>query len=503
MRRVVGLGAVVALLGAPGCDGVATAAAPAPSAAPAALHPWDERALPDHLDFDAFVGADDAALQKLIERGGVLFQAKFTRLDGAGRPMATQAIVPTKRKRAMPFAFQRTGGPDADACAGCHNDPVPGGAGDIVANVFVSEGFESSDFDSLDPQFSNERGTTPLQGDGLIELLAREMSADLQAVRRDALRRARSTNTDVSLPLASKGVSFGSIRAHPAGTIDLGEIDGVDTDLVVRPFSQKGVFTSLRQFTINALNQHHGMEATERFGARWTGNADFDGDGMNDEITSGDVSAMVAWQATLAPPGRAAGLPASWVAAASKGEGLFERIGCTGCHRPALPLDSLVFRDPGPSDMAGTLRAGEVPRPIEIDLGRFAWAQHLARDAKGRVLVPLYADLKRHVISDTGTDKLGNELLAQRFVERDTFRTAFLWGVGSTAPYGHRGDITTIDEAIRAHAGEGRASREAYETLGDEDRSSIIAFLRSLVIPKAPDTHAFAHGGAAKSAAGS
>ena len=34
-------------------------------------------------------------------------------------------------------------------------------------------------------------------------------------------------------------------------------------NLIVRPFSRKGVFTSLRQFTINALNIHHGMEVVE------------------------------------------------------------------------------------------------------------------------------------------------------------------------------------------------------------------------------------------------
>ena len=30
-----------------------------------------------------------------------------------------------------------TSAPDSDACAGCHNDPEAGGAGDFVANVFV------------------------------------------------------------------------------------------------------------------------------------------------------------------------------------------------------------------------------------------------------------------------------------------------------------------------------------------------------------------------------
>ena len=60
------------------------------------------------------------------------------------------------------------------------------------------------------------------------------------------------------------------------------------------------MFTSLRQFTINALNVHHGMEAAERFGVRWTGSHDFAESGVPDAVTAGDVSALVAFQATLA-----------------------------------------------------------------------------------------------------------------------------------------------------------------------------------------------------------
>ena len=99
----------------------------------------------------------------------------------------------------------------------------------------------------------------------------------------------------------TKGVRFGSIVAHPDGIVDLDAIEGVDADLIVRPFSRKGVFTSLRQFTINALNIHHGMEAVERFGVRWTGSHDFAESGVPDAITAGDVSALVAFPGDAAP----------------------------------------------------------------------------------------------------------------------------------------------------------------------------------------------------------
>lgn len=444
--------------------------------------PWAERHIGRTLSFDEARRMTETDLEGLIARGQALFAAKFTTLDGAGRPKATQAIVPTKRRRGENAAFQRTGGPDATACAGCHNDPVIGGAGEFAANVFVSEGFESADFDSIDPQFSNERNTNALMGAGLIELLAREMTADLQAQRKAALAAARMSGRDVEARLETKGVRFGRIIAKPDGLLDITGLEGVDSDLVIRPFGQKGVFTSLRQFTVNALNHHHGIQAEERFGPRWTGSSDFDEDGRHAELGEGDVTALTIWQATLPPPVRRQDLPEDWRTAAAAGEALFSAFGCDSCHRSSLPLRSLLFTDPGPLDSAGTLREADVEAPLAIDLSQRPWAAALKRDAEGNWLVPLFGDLKRHVIVDEAVTALGNEIMSQRFVERDVFATSELWGIASTAPYGHRGDLTTLDAVIRAHGGEGRAARDAYLAAADTERSKLIAFLKSLVI---------------------
>src|SRR5579871_5555912 len=445
---------------------------------------WDERVFEpgSHLDFNAIASAGPSALPALIDRGRVLFKANFTTADGAGRPQATQAIIPTKVKKGVNPPFSRTSGPDSNSCFGCHNDPIEGGSGDDVANVFVSEGFESAQFDTIDPSFSSERRTIALMGAGLIELLAREMTADLQAIRAAAVAEACATGKDATADLATKGVRFGSIVAHPNGIVDLDAIEGVDSDLIVRPFSRKGVFTSLRQFTINALNIHHGMEAVERFGVRWTGSHDFAESGVSDAITDGDVSALVAFQATLAPPTVKADLPDDWRQAAGEGSRTFNEIGCASCHIETLPLKSLVFTDPAPYDMAGTLRSAEVKEPIRIDLSALPFAKTLKRNDKGEWLIPLYSDLKRHLIVDERVNALGNELQAQRFVERDVFLTPRLWGVGSTAPYGHNGAFRMLDEIIAAHGGDARFSRDAYLALDPPKRDGVVAFLRSLVI---------------------
>jgi hypothetical protein len=443
---------------------------------------WDEKVFTSHVDFDAAARAGDSALPGLIERGRQLFKAKFTLQDGAGRPKATQAIIPTKRKHGVNPAFTRTSGPDSNSCFGCHNDPIEGGSGDFVANVFVSEGFESAEFDNVDPTFSSERHTIALMGAGLVELLAREMTSELRAERDDAVKRAWASGQSVTADLVTKSVRYGSITAHPDGIVDLDRIEGVDADLTVRPFSRKGVFTSLRQFTINAMNVHHGMEAMERFGVRWTGSHDFSESGVPDAVTPGDISAMTLFQASLAPPTVKQDLPEDWRQAAAQGAKDFVTLGCSSCHIQQLPLKSMIFTDPAPYDMAGTLRSGETGEEIKLDLSKLPFVAKLQKNEKGEWLIPLFSDLKRHLIVDSEVNALGNELQAQRFVERDVFLTPRLWGVGSTAPYGHRGDFRSLDEIIRAHGGEALFARNAYLNEDKAARDNIIAFLRSLQI---------------------
>ena len=96
--------------------------------------------------------------------------------------------------------------------------------------------------------------------------------------------------------------------------------------------------------------------------------------------------------------------------------------------------------------------------------------------------MPLFGDLKRHVIADQQVATLGNELLSQRFVERNVFMTTELWGVASTDPYGHRGNLTTLSEVIDAHGGAARASRDQWQALDSHEKSELIAWLKTLVI---------------------
>ena len=168
--------------------------------------PWDPARMPVTVDQAQLQGELPAPeLSDLIRAGELLFTAKFSSADGEGRPNATQAIIPTHFKHRRELSFQRASGPDANSCESCHNQPTVGGAGDFTGNVFTSEGTESADFDSVDPQFSNERNSNILFGAGLRELLAREMTADLRNVRDKAVADAGASGQPVKAELADQG----------------------------------------------------------------------------------------------------------------------------------------------------------------------------------------------------------------------------------------------------------------------------------------------------------
>ena len=355
--------------------------------------------------------------------------------------------------------FRRTAGGDSNNCQSCHNVPVIGAAGDFTANAFISEGFESFDFETLDPQFSNERGSPSLFGAGLIELLGREMTAELRAERDTAVAEARKTGKPVTVALTTKGVDFGKVTVMPDGLVDNTGIEGVDPDLTVRPFSQKGVFASLRQFTINAGNLHLGLEADERWGARWTGTP-------ISTATRSPTNYRRATSPRWSPSRRRCRRRAAWcrtmptgsAAGASRANRYSPSLGCSSCHMAVAAAEQPRLHRPRALRHGRHAASGRGRQGAESTTSACSqWAKTLPRNDQGQILVPLFGDLKRHKIADPEVNGLGNELLSQRFVERDVFMTSELWGVGSTAPYGHRNDFTTLDSVIRAHGGEARS----------------------------------------------
>ena len=59
-------------------------------------------------------------------------------------------------------------------------------------------------------------------------------------------------------------------------------------------------------------------------------------------------------------------------------------------------------------------------------------------------------------------------------------RTAPLWGLRAQTRYLHDGRAATVDQAILAHDGQGRAARERYRALSAREKSQLLAFLDTL-----------------------
>src|SRR5215468_10054081 len=330
----------------------------------------------------------------LLEIGEEIFAARWTSLDGQGRPAATGAGAPTKRNPLNNVPFIRTSAPDATSCADCHHQPTIGGAGGFVANVFVLAQVLDPVTDSVSADFSDERNTLGMNGSGAIEMLAREMTADLLAIRDAAKSEARSSGKDTTRQLDTKGVNFGRISAHADGSVDVSKVQGVDADLIIKPFHQKGVVNSVRVFTVNAFNHHHGMEAVERFGAGQKdsqGNTiatnDFDQDGVPDELTVGDITAATIFQVGMNIPGRVIADDPIRRAAADRGEARFGELGCSDCHKPVLVLSSRFFSEPNPFNPPGNLRVGDVQHPVIFDLTNDIPRPRLERNEGGGAIV--------------------------------------------------------------------------------------------------------------------
>jgi hypothetical protein len=379
----------------------AAVAAPPPGDPPIGERPAVER----HLD-QAAIDAGEIGLDELFEQGHLLFNARFNRLDGQGRPASTgggAARVPDQP------AFIRTSAPDSSACSGCHSQPRSGGADDFVANVFVLAQVLDPVTESVSGNFSNERNTLGMMGAGPIEMLAREMSRELIAIREAARAEALATGLPATRDLLAKGIPFGRITVLPDGKIDPTEIDGVDWDLIVKPFHQKGAVVSLREFSNNAMNHHHGMQSVERFGAA----TDPDQDDVRDELTVGDITAVTLYQAALNTPGQVIPSHPARRRAVERGAGLFREIQCGFCHVPELTLDDPVFSEPNPFNPPGNLNVADVAQPFTFDMTREGPRPRLDTLPGGGAVVRAFTDLKRHNLNDDDYAFFANEQIAQ------------------------------------------------------------------------------------------
>ena len=476
----------------------------------------EEVAITRHLQSDEEFALP---LAELLDVGRRLFEANWTEEDGGGRPRS-KGTGAALSARSEPLTgernFNRISGPDANSCQGCHNAPhgIAGGGGDFVTNGFESAQrfdfvtFKPADLrattGTVDEQkratslqtIGNLRATPGLFGAGYLEMVARQITMDLQAVR-DGLQPGQSK------ALKSKGISFGVLARHADGTWDVTRVEGLPRQslltptkdskpsLVLRPWHQAGNVVSLREFTNSAYNRHHGIQTAERFGA----DTDPDGDGVLNEMTRGDVTAVVMYQATLAVPGRVIPNNPEVERAVLNGENVFRQIQCTTCHVESLPLDrpGWIYSEPSPFNPPANARRRDT-RTLSVNLNDASLPLPRLQPSSSRpdvIDVPAYTDFKLHDLGEA--DPLAMDAIdmneptwSPRFAAGNRkFITRRLWGAANEPPYFHHGLFTTMRQAILAHGGEALEQRRAFQQLSKYDQDSVIEFLKTLqVLPR-------------------
>ncbi len=209
-------------------------------------------------------------------------------------------------------------------------------------------------------------------------------------------------------------------------------------------FGRKATTINLLQQTANAYHDDMGITTDfipEEIFNPLVGNRV--GDNATDpELSAEVVNNVVIYLQTLRPPLRR-DIDSPEV---QNGERIFSEIYCASCHIPTM--------ETGPSPIAALAFKN----------------------------VELYSDMLLH---DMGTE------LADNFPEGDAtgteWRTTPLWGLGIVENllggepfYLHDGRTSDLTEAIRLHGGEATRSRDMFLNLNEDDKSALLAFLKSL-----------------------
>jgi len=428
---------------------------------------------------------------RAIRRGRQLFQRKFARAQGQG-----PRFEDGDGTGAFPIdKFAALGAGLGDSCANCHSRPR--GAAGTGGNVVTRP---------------DSRDAPHLFGIGLREMLADEITQDLRAIRTRAVLEAKNKNKDVTKRLVSKGIGYGSLTAHPDGSLDTTKVEGVDPDLRVRPFFAQGGTISIREFLVGAANVEMGLQADDpdlfiaSGGGKITtpsglvldgsldqveappapnesNNPDPDGDGVSEELPVCLVDYLEFYLLNYVTPATYRQTPKT-----QAGRLLFKTIGCHSCHIPSLRLE----RDRRVVDVKTGYNAVEGIFNNLFATGTTLFV--LSDDAQGTlppkklpalgcfVVEDIFTDFKRHDVGTSFYERNYDGTLQKEWLTRS------LWGVGSTAPYGHDGRSINLAEVILRHGGEAQKARDAFANLPAESQDLILAFLDTLILFPPEDT---------------
>jgi hypothetical protein len=314
------------------------------------------------------------------------------------------------------------------SCAECHNEPTIGGSSAKFVTRFGRQGK-----DGFDPM--TDHGGSLIQAKGIT---TETCSVPGEVVPREATAvTRRDTPPLFGLGLLDNIPDLNILKkADPTDQ----NHDGISgrANMIggrVGRFGWKAQVVSLADFSADAYLNEMGITSPQfpNESAPQGGKvvcdtvADPEDDGSN-------VAAFTDFMTLLAP----LPVPQRPPADVRLGRGYFRRMRCNSCH-----MDNLKS---GPSNVG----------PLSFKRVR------------------VFSDLLLHDMGSLGDG------IEQGDAKGGEFRTAPLWGVGESAPYLHDGHARTLEEAIAAHDGEGKAARDLFLTLPETYRAAVVAFLRSL-----------------------
>jgi len=427
---------------------------------------------------------------RAIRRGRQLFQRKFLPTQGfSGRDRSGNIQLDPS-----------VGAGVVDSCAGCHGRPR-GGAG-FGGDVFTRP---------------DSRDAPHLFGLGLQEMLGDEMTAELRAEK-------AALAVGQTAPLSAKGVSFGSITRTGATTFNTAGVVGVNPDLRVRPFFAQGGTMSIREFLVGAFNAEMGLQsddpdlhaaainrqrvvtpsgmvldgtidAIEAPPVTGSNGIDPDGDGISNEMPVSLVDFEEFYLLHYFKPATHVDTTDSArVTEVNNGRTLFTAVGCASCHVPSLTInrdrriaDVETNFDASQGNPFSRMFATASAFPFSIDdpppdpviktfASNPAFPQSAAAPARSFVVNNFFADLKRHDLGPTFWERNFDGTLQKQMM------TEPLWGVATTAPYGHDGRSHSLEEVILRHGGEALEARNSFAALSRANKNQVLAFLSSLVL---------------------
>lgn len=330
-----------------------------------------------------------------------------------------------------------------------------------------------------------------------------------------------SGGTAQTRTLTAKGINFGTITANPNGTVNTSGVRGVNPDLRIRPFFHEGSTISIREFSVGAFNAEMGLQSPDSVLCAVTDpvnpqrvvspsgfvfdpskdtferpptcspSADPDGDGIVNEIDTALIDHMEFYLLNYFKAGQY-----QLTQRAQEGLTIMNTIGCTSCHVQQLTIN----RDRRVADVETVF---DPPRGIFNDL--FATATTLFNIVPDGNPFPLllpkegpftvrnfFSDLKRHDLGpnfhERDYDGDIHRSVGPQGEDLGGFVTEPLWGVGTTAPYGHDGRSINLDQVILRHGGEAQTARNNYAARTEDDRRKVQEFLQTLVLFPPDDT---------------